>query len=592
MTSTGGAPPGRPLFRLTEMLFKAGPTPGQPGVSIDPSPVTVFVGSNNSGKSLALMNIWEWVSNSPGAQWRGGSVIQSLDANWPADQSELDGFLSDRTLSRIDDSGTIVPEQNGTILLRAFNIKKHDQSRPANSQEGGDLGLQPFGSPFVSFSDYCKSRVLLPYTIRLDGGSRFDLVEPQPQTVYTRPPGNHLTTIFRDRAIYERVDAEVYAAFKQHPVINATDPQWLRVSLSESPPPSACDHPTFSPEEVAYQQGARPIGNFGDGVRVYTGLICAIQSLPHALILIDEPEAFLHPSLARRLGAFLARTAQDRNRTLVAATHSAAFLMGCISEVPETNIVRLTYNRPVATARPLSAQQVAQLVKDPLLRSADTLQALFATSAIVCEADADRAFYEEINRRLLQEQPPSGAPDAMVLNAQNWQTLPRLASPLRRLGIPAAMVMDLDTVLDDQPWREHIDLVTSDSSERNVLSAERDEARNILKKPGKAGTGADAPWKCKRFGLNAISDHAERQRVQTILDHFAAYGIFIVPVGQLENWLAQLGVQGKKTWVTEMLTRLGVQGSSVYVLPQTGDIWDFIRQVAHWLADPNRLGLN
>jgi hypothetical protein len=40
-------------------------------------------------------------------------------------------------------------------------------------------------------------------------------------------------------------------------------------------------------------------------------------------------------------------------------------------------------------------------MRDPLLRSVGVLGALFYNGAVICEADADRALYQELNERLL-----------------------------------------------------------------------------------------------------------------------------------------------------------------------------------------------
>jgi hypothetical protein len=61
---------------LTNITFKAGSSPGQPPLSIDLQPsVTIFVGPNNSGKSVALRESWTLaaVDNLPDPQ-----VIASL----------------------------------------------------------------------------------------------------------------------------------------------------------------------------------------------------------------------------------------------------------------------------------------------------------------------------------------------------------------------------------------------------------------------------------------------------------------------------------------------------------------------------------
>lgn len=47
-------------LNLSSLLFRAGPKPADPALRISPTTVTVLVGPNNSGKSLALREIEQW----------------------------------------------------------------------------------------------------------------------------------------------------------------------------------------------------------------------------------------------------------------------------------------------------------------------------------------------------------------------------------------------------------------------------------------------------------------------------------------------------------------------------------------------------
>ena len=83
-------------------------------------------------------------------------------------------------------------------------------------------------------------------------------------------------------------------------------------------------------------------------------------------------------------------------------------------------------------------------MRNPLLRSTGVLGALFYEFVIVTEADADRAFYQEINERLLDAGDGRGIPNCLFLNAQNKQTVKSIIKPLREIGIPAVAVIDID----------------------------------------------------------------------------------------------------------------------------------------------------
>jgi hypothetical protein len=93
------------------------------------------------------------------------------------------------------------------------------------------------------------------------------------------------------------------------------------------------------------------------------------------------------------------------------------------------------------------------MMRNPLLRSTGLLSALFHESVVVSESDADRSFYQEVNERLNLFE-GSGSNSCLFLNAQNKQTIGRLVSPLRKLGIPAAAIVDLDIIKKSNEFKE------------------------------------------------------------------------------------------------------------------------------------------
>jgi hypothetical protein len=569
------------LFRLTEVGFVAGASPSSDGAIALVGNVTLLVGPNNSGKSLALREVAGWASQSsePPQEWPGGKVIASVEARWPATPEELESFLRRRAAPQSEDAA------QHHIAIHSFPL---EQSPGMPGGSSGTVHIPRF-CPGNSLAEHCRTNAMSHYMARLDGQSRFGLSEARTLTSLREPASNHLMAILRDPELHERVDSMVVAAFGLHFVVDATQPPTLQVALSDSLPPTGWHERLLADDVVDYQRRATPITEFSDGVRVFTGLVSAVQSLPHRLLLVDEPEAFLHPTLVRRLGGGLARVARERNANLVAATHSADFLMGCVGEVPETTIVRLTYDAGVATTRVLDGRTVARLVAEPLLRAADALSALFARGAVVCEADSDRAFYDEVNRRLLSADDRIGASDTVFLNAQNWQTTRTIAAPLRAIGIPAAIVLDLDVLLQDG-WGEFFDLAGLDGSAKSELLSERQACRQVLDAMGELGKSPNTIKRCKVEGVAGL-EAAARRRVDPFLETLRTIGIFVVPVGELEKWLPQFGLTNKQTWVTDMLMRMGTAGGPAFVQPGPGDVWDFVEAIAAWIENPLREGI-
>jgi hypothetical protein len=239
----------------------------------------------------------------------------------------------------------------------------------------------------------------------------------------------------------------------------------------------------------------------------------------------------------------------------------------------------------VATARILPSDEILELMRHPLLRSTGVLSGLFYEFVVVTESDTDRAFYQEINERLLQFKPDWGIPNCLFLNAQNKQTIHTLLKPLRKLGIPAVGVMDVDTLKEggttwtnllsgaDVPEPSHGSFATLRAAVKKAMDA----------------TGKDM----KRDGGLAILSGADRQSAEDLLNQLKQYGIFVIPGGELESWMKNLGATGHgPSWLIDIFERMGEDPSNTnFVRPDTGDVWAFVRDIRAWLVDPARKGI-
>jgi hypothetical protein len=72
------------------------------------------------------------------------------------------------------------------------------------------------------------------------------------------------------------------------------------------------------------------------------------------------------------------------------------------------------------------------------------LNALFYKHVIVTEGDSDRAFYQEVNERLLEFDSEKGVDNCLFINAVGKDTIWKIVKPLREMGIPAVGIYDID----------------------------------------------------------------------------------------------------------------------------------------------------
>lgn len=371
-----------------------------------------------------------------------------------------------------------------------------------------------------------------------------------------------------------------YDAFGLHFVIDPTNLGTLRIRMSPRPPADGAEEQAVDERARAFHASAADIAELSDGIKAFTGLVSALISSDFRVVIVDEPEAFLHPPLARKLGATMAGLAAERTANVFASTHSAHFLMGCIESGTNTNIIRLTYSEGKPTARHLAGTRLTALMRDPLLRSTGVLNALFHASAVICEGDRDRAFYEEINTRLAAAKQPA-VQDGVFLNAQNKQTVRRIVQPLREMGIPAAAIVVID-IIKGTDLRDLLGACAVPEAVAHSLTILRGniEARfNVL----------DLDMKSGGVGLLEADD---KEALDSLLDQLRAYGIFVVPIGEVESWLRGLGISaGKDVWLTAIFERMRSDPFEPdYVRPDADDVWGFVSRLAQWTADPLRKG--
>ncbi len=419
----------------------------------------------------------------------------------------------------------------------------------------------------------------------LDGKSRITLVNEQNATDLQQAPQNFLVILFRDDD--KRVDVRRIAhdAFDTYFVVDPTALGKLRIRYSSTEPSNHLQERGIHREAVEFHGKALNIQDASDGVKAFTGIITQIIAGDPSVILIDEPEAFLHPALSFKLGKEVAVSAASSDKRLFVSTHSANFVMGCIQSGAPTNIVRLTYQHGVPTARTLPNEKLLRLMRNPLLRSTGVLEGLFYESVVVTESDSDRAFYQEINERLLRSCPLKGIPNCLFLNAQNKQTIHHIVQPLRELGIPAAGIVDVDILKDGgKNWTDFLKggfiPEVSNIGFGQIRSAIRQKCED---------TGKDM----KRDGGVEILDATDKEAAQNLFRQLGEYGLFVVESGELESWLKALGATGHgPSWLIDIFEKMGEDPDDAnYVAPTESDVWAFIEQVGRWLKSPDRKGI-
>jgi predicted ATPase len=553
---------------ISSFRLKFGRAPGVPPEDIFVSPITVFVGPNNSGKSRVLGEI----ANACQGGGAGGNsqLLETLNFAGLPNTSVMTAIerisMALGPGERLQEGQILIGKGTNRNVVAVETIRNLLQNPSANSGA--------FCNLFLRHS-----------TLILNGVNRINLISDQQLGDLQTQPTTSLQTLFRDDAKRQEVRRILFDAFGVQFVIDPTSSGQLRIRLSNRAPQSVKEERSLDEDAIKFYTAALHISGASDGVKAFAGIIVELKAGDPSVLLIDEPEAFLHPSLASKLGLEVSRSAQSAEKRVFVSTHSPAFVMGCIQSGAPVTIVRLTYRGGVATARVLLGTDILELMRHPLLRSTGVLSGLFYEFVVVTESDADRAFYQEVNERLLQFRPEWGIPNCLFINAQNKTTVQMILRPLRKLGIPAAGIIDIDILKNKgSDWTN---LLTS--SNIPEISHQSLATIRAAVKEAMDATGRDM----KRDGGLHILSTADREAAENLLTQLSNYGIFVVPGGELESWVKQLGATGHgPAWLIKVFEKMGENPEATdYVRPADGDVWKFMSQIKEWLSNPNRRGI-
>lgn len=554
-------------FMIKNIKLKFGRALNANQTIVDALPITVFVGPNNSGKSQILREIHQFCIS--GNQNTNNKIIENIELKAVPEDEVNDAI---ERIKQEPIHGEMVHQDH---ILIGKNGDRQQVHLPSFKRALTNPSISPY--------EFCNS-YLRYNTLILNGSNRINLVNMQGAGNLQAPPHSSFQVLFRDNKKKAEVRRIIHEAFGQYLVIDPTHLGHLSLRLSAKEPENELEERGVHEAAVEFHRNAIPIDYSSDGVKAFSGMITEMIAGDPSILLMDEPEAFLHPSLAFKLGKEVAGIMSHSEKRLFVATHSPNFIMGCIQSGAPVNIIRLTYRDNVATSRILPNEDILTLMRNPLLRSVGVLSALFYEFVIVTESDADRAFYQEINDRLLKFT-NFGIPNCLFLNAQNKQTVKTIIKPLRELGIPVAGIVDVDILKDGgSVWSGFLESGFLPEIEKNALALTRQAIKQKFEQSGKD---------MKRDGGINILIGSDKEALSNLFEKLAEYGLFVVPYGELESWLKNLGISGHgPNWLIGIFEAMGEDPSSnTYIKPKEDDVWAFITSIRNWFLNSMRKGI-
>ena len=278
--------------------------------------------------------------------------------------------------------------------------------------------------------------------------SRAAMTEPVDQrSDISKPPYHPVHVLQDDSSILTELNAICQQIFRAPLTLDRLSGRAvLRVGVPGVPAPAV---DAVTREYRVALANLPALNSQGDGMRSLLGLMLPVVTATYAIVIIDEPEAFLHPPQAFQLGKFLAGIASSRGVQVLLATHDRNLLAGLLDTNAAVAVVRLERHTSGTKAHELSASEVHELWTDPVLRYSNVLEGVFHSVAVIAEGDRDCRFYqaalEAVDDATILPVSPS---DIFFIPAGGKDGMARLVRALRAVRVRVVACPDLD-ILDD-----------------------------------------------------------------------------------------------------------------------------------------------
>jgi hypothetical protein len=522
-------------FRIESLVFDR---PDDP-VQIKDADIVVLIGPNNCGKSQALRDIQANVRDGV-----DGLVVRDLAYMRGGSVNELEAWLRKSGPIRSEGGREFAVSSQGSAV--AFD------------------NLEFFWASAPALRELSQHLVL-----RADADTRLQLAANvaslNPLSGEAMLP---LQRLLKDHAAEAALSEAVRHAFRDDICVNRAGGSELSLHLGKPTAEPRLD----SPEYLIELQSLPLVAAQGDGMRSYIGLMLTLIATSYPVVLIDEPEAFLHPPQARELGYQLA--SRSRQQRFI-ATHSADVLVGLLDGPSSLIVVRLRRFGDTSIAAVLDHTRVQALWSDPSFRYSNLFDGLFHAGVVICEAEGDARLYAATldDIRASRNEP---TPDLLFTPCGGKHKLPTIIDALHPLGVPVSVIADIDVLRDSTLLRRVVETLGADwerfESDARLIATAVDQipvqaplvndARNeIDEELGSDPTARVSEAQTRRIreitkttdgwrllktsgGVSAVPSGQAAAAVARLLPALEAVGLFVVPVGTLEQWERSIGKHG------------------------------------------------
>jgi AAA15 family ATPase/GTPase len=538
--------------------------------------ISILVGANNVGKSQTLRDIQQRMQSGLTSKF---IILKEINFRKPDNFNDL--FENLKVIDSLHTIGQkrIVGINNNMTGQDSFEINYDHSKYQFEQQPNLDWVLGNLSKFKVS---------------HLDSSTRLNLINT---TTSFNPdiedPSNILQNLFVNKENEDLLKIAFNEAFGMEVMLDYSGLKDFCLRVAREFP----EIPKDPREAYPITKEFNKIDTQGDGFRSFVGIVLSLLFSKDRIILLDEPEAFLHPAQSRYLGKWIADNSDKLSGQIIISTHNANFLSGLLQSDKKVDIYRLNRNGDDTTFKLIPPDATENLTKSPMLSSQRVLEAIFHKAVIVCEADADRIVYQTVSTLHHNNQ------EILFVYSHNKQTLKDVASLLIATQIPVGVISDIDLLNDETDFKNLILAVTQNeasaellakrkeiadsvdnSSEQQALDKIKDNIAEFLEQLSKnehtygGAKGAinrirkeTSKWIFpKKNGIEGFNLEI-RPKVLDVISELNEKNIFIIPVGELEGWM-DLGTSRKNNWIVKALNEIFAKNTSAKLVEFVGMI--------------------
>lgn len=547
-------------FQIDSVTLRSGDT-----FALTPGGVTVIVGANNAGKSTVLRDLIGLLAQRRGHPRPETKSVAAIELTKSGRPNDLIAWVGNhyKLVARGTSFGFF---HGGGVRLPQSLVTEW---------ENDGTGIGPL-SDLLAFYGDAQGRFGIAGAFEMR-----DAVDD--------PPTHPIHSLQDSQAKLDEINRVCRSVFGESLTLDALA-RVIRLRVGEvgmdAPPVDA-----VTPEYRKAMAALVPLDEQGDGMRSLMGLLLPLVTSSYPVIVIDEPEAFLHPPQAHALGRELGLLASKGRVQVVVATHDRNFLTGLLESGVDVSVARLSRKGSDVRAHQLNAADLRTLWTDPVLKYSNLLEGLFHRLVVLAEAEGDCNYLAaalESGQRPDDEIPRN---EILFVPTGGKGGMPKAAKALQAVQVPVIAAPDLD-ILDDASklktlvealggeWSADlgalhaeatVDLVkrVEPATVQHVLEAitatlsgrEGEPYTSEIRDQVKANLRAGAsPWAAvKDHGMSAFKGQA-RAACEVLVDQLGKLGIVAVRDGVLEGLAPEVTNRKGPGWLQAALA-VGAQAN-------------------------------